>query len=176
MPGNARARRERRLEAARGYLMLDMPAHALRELDAIADPQRCPFPLNQLRGEALRRSGEYDGALAAYREALQERPDDLSVLLGVADCYRQTDRLPRAVSALQQAYRHSPEEPVVLYRLACCYALMGNKTQALSWLGRAVRMDADIRALLPHDHDFDRLRHDPDFQFILAAVQMGEDA
>ena len=67
MPGNAKARRERRLEAARGYLMLDMTGHALRELDGISDPERCPFALHQLRGEALRRSGEYATALAASR-------------------------------------------------------------------------------------------------------------
>ena len=173
MSANARLRRERRLEAARGYLILDMPGHALRELDAIADPERCRFSLNQLRGEALRRNGDYDAAVSAFDRALQEEPSDLSVLLGIADCYRQTDRLSRAVAALQQAYRADPEQPVVLYRLACCYALMGEKQKSLSWLGRAVRSDASLRALLPHDHDFDRLRNDPDFQFILAAVQMG---
>lgn len=173
MSSSARARRERRLEAARGYLMLDMPGHALGELDAIADPERCRFSINQLRGEALRRNGDYQTALSAYDRALEEQPTDLSVLLGMADCYRHTDRLSRAVVALRQAYRADPEQPVVMYRLACCYALMGDKPQALSWLGRAVRSDASLRALLPHDHDFDRLRNDPDFQFILAAVQVG---
>ena len=174
MASSARKRRERRLEAARGYLMLDMPQHALRELEAISDPHRCIFPLNQLRGEALRHSGDYDTALTAYDRALQERPADLSVLLGIADCYRHTDRLSRAVSALQQAYRADPQQPVVMYRLACCYAQLGQKSQALSWLGRALRMDASLRALLPRDPDFDHLRHDPDFQFIVAAVQMSE--
>ena len=156
--------------------MLDMPEHALRELDAIADPERCRFPINQLRGEALRRNGDYDSALSAYDCALEQQPTDLSVLLGIADCYRHTDRLSRAVGALQQAYRADPEQPVVMYRLACCYALLGEKQKALSWLGRAVRSDASLRALLPHDHDFDHLRNDPDFQFILAAVQMGNQA
>ena len=48
------------------------------------------------------------------------------------------------------------------------------KTQALSWLGRALRMDASYRQLIDDESDFDPLRHDPDFQMIVSAVQQAE--
>lgn len=166
MSKNARTQRERKLEAARGYLELDMPQHALRELNGIDEPEKCPFAINQLRGEAYRAQGEFHDALRAFGRALAEEPNDLSVLLGMAWCYKRTSQLPRAIAAMEQAYRAKPDEPIVLYNLSCYFALDGNKTQALSWLGRALRMESSLRKLIPDESDFDSLRDDPDFQFI----------
>lgn len=163
---SARRRRERLLEAARGYLLLDMPDHALEQLDAIPEPERSPFVINELRGEALRAKGEYAAALKAYGRALVENPTDLTVLMGMAWCYKRTGHLPKSIAAMHEAYRAHPDEPIVLYNLACYYALAGNKTQALSWLGRALRMRSELRRLIASETDFDGLRNDPDFQLV----------
>ena len=53
MARNERVLRERRIEAAGGYLMLEMPDQALGVLSEINDPEKCPFELNKLRGEAF---------------------------------------------------------------------------------------------------------------------------
>jgi len=174
MSKNARTRRERTLEAARGYLALQMPKHALRELSSIEDPDKIPFAINQLRGEALRQGGEHQKALAAFSRALAENPSDLTVLMGMAWCYKRTDQLPQAIAAMEQAYRAKPDEPIILYNLACYFALDGNKTQALSWLGRALRMESSLRKLIPEETDFDDLRDDPDFQFIVGTRNVSD--
>lgn len=166
MPLNPRLVRERQLEAARGYLLLDMPDHALRELGAIEQPEKCSAELSLLRGEALRAKQDYPAALKAYGRALSERPRNVGILMGMAWCYKRVDQLQRAIAAMEEAYRVAPHEPVVLYNLACYYALDRNKAQALSWLGRAIRMDKDLRDKIPTETDFDNLRHDPDFQLI----------
>lgn len=171
---SARARRERRLEAARGYLALDMPKQALRELNAIDSPDDCPFAAHQLRGEALRQHADYESALAAYRRALAVEPTDLSVLLGMAWCFKRTDRLPEAIGAMEQAYLAAPKEAIVLYNLACYHCLAGHKAEALSWLGRSLRLDGSLRKLIRDESDFDSLRQDPDFQFVTRGVD-GED-
>ncbi len=169
---NARRDRQRKLEAACGYIELNMPQHALRELDRIADPETIPFEINRLRGEALKIDGRFAEALDVFARALAERPDDLGVLLGMAWCYKRTAQLPRAIAAMEQAYRFHPTQPIVLYNMACYYSLSGEKTQALSWLGRALRMESSsptepsLRALIPQESDFDPLRNDPDFQFM----------
>jgi hypothetical protein len=75
---------------------------------------------------------------------------------------------------MEQAYKISPKEAVILYNLSCYWSLAGNKTQSLSWLGRALRMDASYRQLIDDETDFDPLRHDPDFQMIVNAVQREE--
>ena len=175
MASNTCVRREKLLDAARGYLALEMPRHAIRELNAISDPESCPFQINQLRGEALRQSADYESALRAYGRALAERPRDLSVLLGMAWCYKRTDQLSRAISAMEQAYRAEPQQPLVLYNLACYFALAGEKAQALSWLGRALRMKRELRQLIADESDFDQLRGDPDFQFIAGVHDVADE-
>ena len=174
-------RRERLLEAVRGYLALEMPEQALRELRAIDDKQHCLFEFHQLRGEAYRQKEDFYEALVEFGKALLEKPTDLSILMGMAWCYKRTERLPLAIEAMQQAYQSCPEEPVVLYNMACYFALFGNKTQALSWLGRSLRLEQSLRKamaddpsptakslrdLIADETDFDGLRDDPDFQFV----------
>ena len=174
MAKNARLRRERRLEAARGYLTLDMPGHAIRELNEIRDAEECPFVFHQLRGEALRQQEKFAEALSAFKRANAEEPADLSVLMGMAWCYKRTDQLSRAITAMLESYRTAPREPIVLYNLSCYFALAGNKTQALSWLGRAIRMEPKLRKLIPEESDFDRLRDDPDFQFMAGTSDVSD--
>jgi Flp pilus assembly protein TadD len=175
----------RRLLAASGYLDLEMPAHALRELDGIAHPEATPFEFHYFRGQALRVAGRFEEALVALSRAHEERPDDLDVLMGLAWCFKRTDQLPRAISTMEEAYRAHPKVPVVLYNIACYHSLARDKTQALSWLGRALRMEAALRKLIAEESDFesmrtqrslrdliadesdfDPLRNDPDFQYI----------
>jgi tetratricopeptide (TPR) repeat protein len=189
MVANAQRDRQRKLEAACGYIELNMPEHALRELDRIADPEAIPFEFNRLRGEALRGAGQFEAALAAYARATEEKPEELDVLLGMAWCYKRTGQLPRAIAAMEQAYQAHPKELIVLYNMACYFSLAGEKAQALSWLGRALRMESTLRKQNPEtefgfsigaighsksslrdqiaeEPDFDPLRNDPDFQYL----------
>jgi tetratricopeptide (TPR) repeat protein len=151
-----------------------MGQHALRELDAIGDPEAAPFEYHRLRGEACRMLEDYDRALAAFAKALVASPDDLDVLMGMAWCYKRSDRLPRAIAAMEEAYRSHPKEPIVLYNIACYYSLAGDKTQALSWLGRALRMKSALRSLIADESDFDPLRDDPDFQYVTGAEHLSD--
>jgi Flp pilus assembly protein TadD len=164
---NPKRRRERLLEAARGYLTLEMPDHALRELRRLDSSDDVLFDVCQLKGESLRQKNEHDEALSVFSRALEERPDDLTTLMGMAWCYKRTDQLPNAISTMEQAYQSNPKEPIVLYNLSCYFCLAGDKAQALSWLGRALRLEPTLRELISDECDFDPLRNDPDFQFVI---------
>jgi tetratricopeptide (TPR) repeat protein len=167
MHNNPKVRRNKLLAEAEGYLALEMYDHALRALDAITDLGKIAYAVHALRAEVLRQKEDFPAAAIAFERALGERPDEVPLLMGVAWCYKRTDRLPQAIEAMQRAYQASPKEAVVLYNLACYWALAGNKAQALSWLGRALRMDQNLRHLIPDEHDFDPLRDDPDFSLII---------
>lgn len=169
-------KRERRLEAARGYLALDMPDHALKELRAVDDPGACRFEFSRLQGEALRQKHCYAEAFQAFSRADDASPDDLGVLLGMAWCLKRTGRLPEAIAAMERASEVAPQAPIVLYNLACYWTLAGDKNNALSWLGRALRRDASLRKLIPQETDFDPLRDDPDFRFIVETVAASYDS
>lgn len=162
-------RTERSLEAARGYLMLEMPEHALRELRSVENTPDVAFELQRLQGEAFRQKQCYEESLQAFERAHALRPRSLDVLLGMAWCLKRRDRLPDAIAVMEQAYAAEPNEPVVLYNLSCYFALAGDKAAALSWLGRALRMDGTLARLIDDEHDFDSLRGDPHFRFIVAA-------
>lgn len=170
MAFNARLQRERRLEAAEGYLTLGMIEHALEELAQIDDPERCPFDFYRIRGEALRESEDYAPAVESFERALAEDPEDLTVLMGLAWCYKRLDQLSRSIDSMEEAYQYHPDEPIVLYNLACYFALAGKRSLSLSWLGRALRMEPHLRKLIPDESDFDSLRDDADFQFLVGAA------
>ncbi|MGE5193478.1 MAG: TPR end-of-group domain-containing protein [Deltaproteobacteria bacterium] len=174
MDEKVRSRSDRLVTAAEGYIMLGMYTHALASLDQIEGLDRTAYEANYLRGDALRHLERHEEALAAFHRAFEEKPDDVELLMAMAWCYKRTNQLPRAIISMEQAYKIAPKEAVILYNLSCYWSLAGNKTQSLSWLGRALRMDASFRQLIDDETDFDPLRHDPDFQMIVSAVQQAD--
>lgn len=164
---------ERRLDAARGYLLLEMPDQALEELDEVDDPDAVAFDWHLLRGEALRERKDYRAAIKAYHRAQAARPDELEVLMGLAWCYKRTDQLFKSIEIMHEAYLNHREQAIVLYNLACYYSLAGNKEQALSWLGRSLRMQPNLRTLVDTETDFNPLRDDADFQHLIELASHG---
>ena len=169
MARNSRSRLERLLAAAEGYRDLGLFEHALTALDEIPESDQTRFAVHALRGDILKNLERYDEALLSLKSALEEKPEDVPLLLSMAWCYKRTRQLAKAIESTEQAYRCSPSNPLILYNLGCYWALAGNKTQALSWLGRALRMDKSLRGLVSAEHDFDSIRTDPDFQLIVGS-------
>ncbi|MBM80161.1 MAG: hypothetical protein CMJ78_06155 [Planctomycetaceae bacterium] len=66
---SAQTREERSLEAARGYLILNMGNHALRELRQINEPLECAYERHCLMGEAHRCNNNIIDALASFEKA-----------------------------------------------------------------------------------------------------------
>lgn len=160
-------RTQRRMQAAEGYLALEMHEHALRELRAVIDPGDERYKYHLLKAEAYRGLHDWSAAQEEFRYCQGEQPEDLGVLMGLAWCLKRTGELSQAISTMHDAYRAHPKTPVVLYNLSCYYALAGQKSQALSWLGRALRMEPGLRRLIPEETDFDPIRSAPEFQKLL---------
>ena len=60
---------------------------------------------------------------------------------------------------------------IVIYNLACYFSLLGDKPKAIECLGRSLRMEPELKELIPNEPDFNDLRQDPHFQFVTNAVQ-----
>lgn len=163
--------RSRRLDAARGYLILGMPDCALRELRKIQSPEFCEFDFWLLKAESYRDLSQFDEAIPFFEKAIRLQPKNLQSHLGLAWCYKRIDRLIRAIESLERAKQHHPEEPIVIYNLACYFSLVGDKPKAIECLGRSLRMEPQLRGLISAETDFDHLRTDPDFQFIAETVE-----
>ncbi len=162
---------KRAIESAQGYLLLELPDAALRELRLFVTAAETPLVAYQLRGEALRMRAEYEGALKSFEVVLAEKEDDIGLLMAMAWCFKRIDRLDKAIEAMKHAYDCSPKEAVVHYNLACYYSLAGEKVEALSWLGRAIRLDASFRDQVAKETDFDPIRNDQDFQYLMQLAE-----
>lgn len=167
MPESSPLKAKRALESAQGYLLLELPDAAMRELRHFVTAAETPLAAHQLRGEALRMRGDFEEALQSFEIVLQEKEDDLGVLMAMAWCFKRIDRLDKAIESMKHAYLSSPKVAVVHYNLACYYSLAGDKEEALSWLARAIRLDASFRDQVAKESDFDPIRNDPDFQYLI---------
>ncbi|WP_339732395.1 tetratricopeptide repeat protein [uncultured Gimesia sp.] len=161
---------KRHLNAAEGYLMLEMHEQALRALSRIDPSERTTEKYFRLLGQAHQLAKQYQEALDAFQGAYDIDPENLTTLMGMAWCYKRTDQLPLAISVMEEAYHSHAEEPVILYNLSCYFALTGDKINALSWLGRSLRMEPDLIKLIEEEPDFDSLRSDKDFQFLVESA------
>lgn len=161
----------RAIESAQGYLLLELPDAALRELRFFVASDETPLIVHQLRGEAFRMRCDFEEALRSFEIVLSERSDDSGVLMAMAWCFKRIDRLDQAIESMKRAYQCSPKEAVVLYNLACYYSLAGERDEALSWLGRAIRLDASFRKQVGKETDFDPIRNDPDFQYLMQLTE-----
>lgn len=158
---------ERRLLAAEGYLELEMPTHALRELRVRRAATEDDAESLRLEGDAYFALEETENAANAYVRALEIGPVSAPLLIGLARALRRMGELGRAIEALEQAYRLDDRNAMVLFDLACFHALSGEKERALSWLGRAIRREQQLRQRAGDVSDFDAIREDPDFKLVV---------
>ena len=158
--------KQRAIEAAQGYLMLDLPDAALRRLGVFPN-EAAPIEAEQLRGEAYRQKEEYERALQHFERATVDGERGLDSLMCMAWCFKRVGRLDKAIECLKAANQGSPKVAVVLYNLACYYSLAGEKEEALSWLARAFRLDNSYRKQVAKEPDFDPIRNDQDFVYLM---------
>jgi tetratricopeptide (TPR) repeat protein len=154
------------LDEAEGYLMLDLPEHALRILENRPDWGSMQFEACLLKGEALRQLELYRDALKPLEMAATLRPTSMQVALSLAWCYKRTNRLAQAIDLLMQALGKHPDEPLLHYNLACYWSLAGDSSKALDELARALELEPDLRTSISLESDFDQLRGNPEFERI----------
>jgi tetratricopeptide (TPR) repeat protein len=84
----------RRLQAAEGYLELNLPERALAELNAIQDQGPFEPAIALLEGEALKIQERYDDALVPLKRAATMIPSPLNkrAWRSMSECYRLSGR------------------------------------------------------------------------------------
>jgi tetratricopeptide (TPR) repeat protein len=158
-------RRKQIERQAEGYLELGMPQHAIDTL-ARFEAELGPRGLF-LRGEALKELGLHQEAISPLEKVAEAVPDAIEAWLSLGWCYKRTGRIDRAVDAMQRALEAEPDRALLHYNLACYLSLTGDKDRALVHLSRAFKLEAEYRALVDAEPDFDPIRSDPDFQALL---------
>jgi len=161
----------RQLDQAEGYLMLNLPLRALAILQSREEWPKLHFRVQSLTGQALLNLGHYVQALQFLERAATVRPDDVTVAIGLAGCYRHTHRLAQAIEALERVIGRSPDQAELHYNLACYWSLAGNTDRAISRLASAVELLPDYRFRIGEEPDFEQIRSDPRFNIIVSGAR-----
>ncbi|HEX4070434.1 MAG TPA: hypothetical protein VHX68_04675 [Planctomycetaceae bacterium] len=111
----------RRLQAAEGYLELNLPQRARAELKAIEDQGPFEAAVALLEGEALKIEERYDEALVPLKRAATMIPAPLNkrAWRSLSECYRNSGRQELAeiadlvVNAEEQQPAERPRQTVV---------------------------------------------------------------
>jgi predicted Zn-dependent protease len=125
-----------------GWLELGNHREAEAELAQIAAPfQRHPAVL-AVRWQISERAQDWDKALEAARELIQEAPESASGWIHQAYSLRRVrgGGLQAAWDALLPAAEKFPKEPIIPYNLACYAAQQGRLDEAWTWLQRAMKV------------------------------------
>lgn len=165
-----RIRRTQILTAAEGYLELQLPAQALRELERLESGDRRTSEALYLAGEALRALHRYREAIPVLKSAAERAPSKLHIRLALGWCYKRVGKIEQAIEALHKALEEDLQEPIVFYNLACYYSLAGQRDPALTHLAHALSLDPGYRDQIGSESDFDSLRADPEFQALTSIV------
>src|SRR5262249_51715695 len=138
------------LEAlARGYLSNDRLRDVVEACDLwISIQPEHPWPW-LWRGGVLERLGDFHQALAGYRKALDNAPEDRDVRLALAALYLRGRQPADAVEHFEHVLARWPEDEEALLGLAACRLDQGRPEDAVPLLERVLaRENAPARALL----------------------------
>jgi tetratricopeptide (TPR) repeat protein len=180
MNTKSRAIRKKLLREAEGYIDLAMAMddrwplgldsrtllsdRAIEALDCLARAAAETSIAWYLRGQAHRVSERYSDAIDCLRKSLELNSDNIGAYLALGWCFKRVGKVGMAIEALEAALETGSEVAMVHYNLACYWALVNKGDSAAYHLGLAIDLNPDYRNLVATEHDFDLVRHHPDFQ------------
>ncbi len=140
--GDALRAAERYAESAEAYT---------RAIDLIGQPQRVHWVLYYTRGIARERSGQWEGAEADFRKALELEPDQPLVLnyLGYSLVEQKRD-LDEALGMIERAVKGQQDDGYITDSLGWVLYRMGRYEEAVPHMLRAVELVPDDPVINDH--------------------------
>lgn len=149
---------QQRLNAAIGYLNLDLPDEALAELDGMDAADRVRPETGALRTAVLIKRRDWEGALALAISLCKATPLHPSPYLDAAFCLHELKRTREARDLLAHGPATLRQNGIFFYNMACYEAQLGNLGPARDYLAQAVQLDDRYRSMALHDPDLGPLR------------------
>ncbi len=144
---------ERALLAAQGYLELDMPKEALRELDELSAEDRRTVEVLQVKLFILMRARRWPEAMAVCDGLREVAPEQTTGFIHGAFCLHELGRTREAKELLLQGPAELLREATYYYNLGCYDAVLGNLEEAQHALELSFKMDDKFREIAKYDPD-----------------------
>jgi len=147
----------RYLQAACGYLELEMYSEAAAELDKI-DPVCLAVP-EVLSVRLWVYAGLQDwGMMQSVAKRLRNQdPKTAQWAISAAYATRRAESIQAAKSILLEAVKSHPEEPMIRYNLACYECQLGNLSDAKEHLMHVTKLGVKFRAMALDEPDLEPL-------------------
>jgi tetratricopeptide (TPR) repeat protein len=146
------------LEALQGYLRLEMPEEALKELARLSPDIRDITQLLPAKLIAFQQSEDWDRSAQIAEHLAHRQVDNPDWYIAWADSVRRSRSLQDAERILREGMLLHPNHAMIHFHLACCAAQMGELEKASSLLARAIEIDPNYKILALDDPDLEPIR------------------
>lgn len=144
---------ERTLLAAQGYIELEMPDEALRELDSLPAADQDRQEVLQVRLFILMRSRNWQKAMLVCDRLRELLPDQTTGYIHGAFCLHELGRTGEARKMLLDGPAELLREATYYYNMGCYNAVLGNLEEAHQALEISFKMDDKFREIAKYDPD-----------------------
>lgn len=144
---------ERSLLAAQGYIELEMPQQALKELDDLPESEREREDVLQMRLFILMRCKDWEGALDVCAGLRESVPECTTGYIHSAFCLHELGRTSEAKQMLLSGPASLLKEATYHYNLGCYDAVLGNADDAIRHLEMSFQIDKKFREIAKYDPD-----------------------
>lgn len=147
------------LKAARGWLDLNRPEEAARELAQVSAAHAGHPDVQDIRWQIHAHREEWDQALAVARELIEHDPDNPAGWIGQSYALHELKRTQEAMDDLLPVLQKFPHISTIPYNLACYACRLGRLDEARRWLNRALASASQegIREMALKDPDLREL-------------------
>jgi tetratricopeptide (TPR) repeat protein len=147
----------KRLEAALGYLDLDLPEEAWRELDQIEQPHHELPEIMFGRVDVRMRQKRWAEAIKLADRLCAEHPEHHAAYISRSFCLHSMGRTLDARQKLKEAPRSIAHVPIYHYNLACYECQLGNLPEARRVLQHAFELHSNFLEIAAADKDLEPL-------------------
>lgn len=144
---------ERTLLAAQGYIELDMPEEALRELDELSPEDQAAMEVLQVRLFIFMRGRRWRDAMAVCDRLRAADPQQTTGFIHGAFCLHELGQTREAKELLLRGPAALLREATYYYNLGCYDAVLGNLEEAQQAIEISFRMDDKFREIAKYDPD-----------------------
>ncbi|MCU0794341.1 MAG: hypothetical protein MUF31_00195 [Akkermansiaceae bacterium] len=141
------------INAAIGWLELDLPEDALRELAFLDPRQRMRRQALEIKLFAEMKAGRWNAGADTGRLLCLREPKEPRFFIHAAFCLHETGDTAAARNWLLTGPSELIEDPIFHYNIACYHCVLGESGRARSHLKRAFAMDDQLRQLAATDKD-----------------------